>query len=79
MQFTGRIQNVVAQFSAAGETISGTSYFYCEDHLGLTAAETRPFAQFGHTNPNGRNLCGSSRSILPSPGAKVNAFKQSEV
>lgn len=35
--------SVTAQFFALGETISGTSYFYDVDHLGLTAASVRPF------------------------------------
>jgi len=38
---------ITAQYFALGETISGTSYFYTTDHLGLTAASVTPFVHLG--------------------------------
>ena len=64
---------ITAQFFSLGETISGTSYFYDPDLLGLTAASVRPFMQLsmigGHPrvfNPLAHG--GSTREITNSSG-----------
>jgi RHS repeat-associated protein len=56
---------VTAQFFALGETISGNSYFYTTDHLGLSDAAVVPFSQLRQLSehPAGFNPLAHSGSI----------------
>jgi RHS repeat-associated protein len=56
---------ITAQYFALGETISGTSYYYTTDHLGLRVPKANAFSQliFMTGHPNGYNPLDHSGSI----------------